>query len=657
MKTNSRKSSIIKTFSLIILFVFTSKANAQCGPAPTGILTPITCYGQTASIDLALNMLGGPYNVQPYLDYQNPGIPIGAYVQMHGAPTYTITNLNAGQYTFYIVDAGHGNCYDSVVVNITQPNILNIATGFGNPYDCNGTVTANFTFAGGTAPYHLQYTQDGTSFNTLTVTSNTTYNSNLNLGAYGFKVTDVNGCIVDQSSTAFGFVAANQSHYYVGFCGVEDSSVTYLTGGNQTLTHNVNTFMQGLGGWFDNMRLKVDYGDGTSITNYNLYTGITNTPIAINHTYSTPGIYKATYTSYNYTNLDSVVIVEFIHNNYSDVWPGDANSDGFANVYDVLNIGIGFGNLGTQRPSANLSWTAQSCPNWGTNLPQGIDMHHADCDGDGGINFSDTTAIIQNYGLSHVMKLSNTVQNNPNDIPLEVNFPAGNYNTGSLVTIPITLGTTSIPANNIYGIAFTLDYPETSVDANNIGVDYTNSWLNSGTGAVYINKNFAAQGKVDIGISRINHANVSGSGTLCELKVITIDNVSGKLNSLINQYYKIENVRLIDFSGNEIPVNIINDTAFIAGSVGLNYNDIVKTINVYPNPAQDKINFNLDLIDSKNASLEIYDILGNRIEQRTLINNTNNVSIDLNLYTSGIYTFKIINQEEQIYTSKFIVSK
>ncbi|MBK9422943.1 MAG: hypothetical protein IPN54_02140 [Bacteroidetes bacterium] len=45
--------------------------------------------------------------------------------------------------------------------------------------------------------------------------------------------------------------------------------------------------------------------------------------------------------------------------NTNDVWPGDANSDGVANLYDLLSVGIGFNTSGTSRVGASTGWVAQ----------------------------------------------------------------------------------------------------------------------------------------------------------------------------------------------------------------------------------------------------------------------------------------------------------
>ena len=65
------------------------------------------------------------------------------------------------------------------------------------------------------------------------------------------------------------------------------------------------------------------------------------------------------------------------------VFPGDANFNQLCNYTDLLYLGIAYGETGAVRPSASLAWTPQYGPNWNDTLPNGRDLKHADCNGDG----------------------------------------------------------------------------------------------------------------------------------------------------------------------------------------------------------------------------------------------------------------------------------
>lgn len=73
---------------------------------------------------------------------------------------------------------------------------------------------------------------------------------------------------------------------------------------------------------------------------------------------------------------------------------------------------------------------------------------------------------------------------------------------------------------------------------------------------------------------------------------------------------------------------------------------------VYPNPATDVININVDNLKG-NATVTIYDIVGNEIVNSNLVNGKNTLNIE-NL-TSGIYFYTIRKDNAIIETKKVVV--
>jgi hypothetical protein len=649
MKRITKKCALLLTTVLGLLLG--DNAYAQCGPSPIATPGSIACNGQTTSVPIDLQLLGGPYNIQPYLDYNYPTIPMAAYATNYSGSTYTLTNQGAGIYKIYIVDVGHGGCYDSVMYTLTEPGYLNFNPGASFPNTCADPVSLGFTMLGGTTPYTISYTQDSTNWYPLTTTSNGSYTTTTTWGAWSYKLTDANGCVVDHSYTAFGYAPNFQSHWYVGLCGVDDSSVSYLTGGNQTIARNVNLLMKGLGHFSDNLKLVVDYGDNTPAQTYTTQVKNSATPISLNHTYAATGVYMVTYKAINLSTPDTAVIVEFINNN-SDVYPGDTDGDGVANNMDVLNLGIGFANVGPPRAGASLSWVPQPASDWSMSFITGLDYKHADCDGDGAIDFPDTLAIVQNYGQSHVMRVGDLDQvASPSDPTLRIDFPSGNYPAGSHVTVPVTLGTSVVPANNIYGIAFTVNYPANAIDASNVGVSFNGSMFGSvGTNAVAIRKNFPSAAGIDIAISSTTHMNMSGFGTVCDLEVITIDNVSGKLFSTSQGYLKFTNVRLIDKDGNELPFNTQKDTITFSGTSGVIEHSL-DNINVYPNPAKEFIQLTCDVSFEE---VQLVNILGEVVFSSTV--NAKEIRISTESITNGVYMLRI-GSGTHVSTRRIVINK
>ncbi|MBK9013208.1 MAG: hypothetical protein IPM82_03480 [Saprospiraceae bacterium] len=81
------------------------------------------------------------------------------------------------------------------------------------------------------------------------------------------------------------------------------------------------------------------------------------------------------------------------------LFPGDANNDGVANQYDLLPIGVAYGQEGFPRPGATLDWLPQFLPQqWLQALPvSGVNLGFCDSDGNGLIDSFDIDAIALNF--------------------------------------------------------------------------------------------------------------------------------------------------------------------------------------------------------------------------------------------------------------------
>ena len=45
-------------------------------------------------------------------------------------------------------------------------------------------------------------------------------------------------------------------------------------------------------------------------------------------------------------------------------WPGDTDYDGQANHYDILNLGLAYGESGPDRPVQGIEWNDLVSENW-----------------------------------------------------------------------------------------------------------------------------------------------------------------------------------------------------------------------------------------------------------------------------------------------------
>ena len=297
------------------------------------------------------------------------------------------------------------------------------------------------------------------------------------------------------------------------------------------------------------------------------------------------------------------------------------------------------GSQGTTRANANTSWTAQPSSNWGQTLPSGIDYKHADCDGDGIVDTLDAMAIILNYGQVHPKpkvkddNTQNQATNRSSNIDLFIDYNASVSN-GQWINIPVSLGTNSNIANDIYSIAFELKYDESLIEANSVSFSIDSSWMGqSGTDLYSISKDFYAIGQLDVGITRLDLNNIDGNGPIGYIS-FKAENNTNQTQALT---FSFDSVSLVNNQGAQIGVNKGIDSIII-NSTSVSINDIepLNNINIYPNPATNFIT--IEGLE-ENASLEIYDLRGQLVINKEINNSLERLNIQ-NL-SKGIYTLSL----------------
>ncbi|MEL7534170.1 MAG: hypothetical protein AAFN10_22895 [Bacteroidota bacterium] len=226
------------------------------------------------------------------------------------------------------------------------------------------------------------------------------------------------------------------------------------------------------------------------------------------------------------TSWDGIAEIE-VFSDIEGVWPGDANDDLIANNFDLLALGQAFGSGGPARPNASLNWQAQSVSSWASNLPSGVNYAHTDTDGSGVVNQDDTLAINLNYGLTH-NKTSGFAQFGAP--PLLIIPEQNSYQSGDTAYASIELGLDTLIADSVYGIAFTINYDPSLVEMGSVQIDYANSWLGiKNQNMLTLAKDDHANGRVDLALVRNDQINQSGFGQIAKIRVVMIDDISGKI--------------------------------------------------------------------------------------------------------------------------------
>lgn len=135
------------------------------------------------------------------------------------------------------------------------------------------------------------------------------------------------------------------------------------------------------------------------------------------------------------------------------VWPGDANHDGIANHHDLLFLGLTHGRGGTQR-NAPLSWAPHDADPWDETFNSGLNIKHADMNGDGMMSFAEDTDILRlHYGLTHSGYHEVLVCQEGNELIVQGGFARVNPTNFNTAT---TIWLNADRIDSLYGIAFTV---------------------------------------------------------------------------------------------------------------------------------------------------------------------------------------------------------
>jgi hypothetical protein len=322
------------------------------------------------------------------------------------------------------------------------------------------------------------------------------------------------------------------------------------------------------------------------------------------------------------------------------VWPGDANDDAIADNVDILDIGIANGATGTTRPNASLTWIGQPSTPWGQTLLSGTDYKWVDCNGDGAISLIDTQGVVLNYGQTH----TNRVLPNENSASLpdlSIAFVQDSVAAGSTGQITLSLGDATLPANSVYGVAFRLNFDAAQISTSSIGLQSGTTWFGTSGGNMMqvVLHPSSSNGYVDVALTRVNHQNASGNGTIGTFYFTATTAMTGTGNAA-SVPVTISNVTIVDSSGVAQSVNVIGDTLTVADPPLITSIDEINhpTDFVYPTQSNDFINVN---VSGTRGTLNIMDLSGRVISTEQVVTGKNTVNV--NVLPAGNYILQILH--------------
>jgi hypothetical protein len=318
------------------------------------------------------------------------------------------------------------------------------------------------------------------------------------------------------------------------------------------------------------------------------------------------------------------------------VWPGDANDDRTVDNNDILYLGLAFSSTGPVRPSASLVWVDQPAAAWANSFATGTNFAHADCDGNGVVDFNDTLAIQNNFSLSH----PKTSLRSQGIYGLRITPDKYRYNAHDTIKATVSI-TQTVP--HLYGIAYTarISAPD---PCHMIGANEASSFISPrlifkklGTTTGYL-----AQ-------SRTNHTDASGSGNIDQIEIV----IDAALTALDSAYLTIDDVLIIDKNGDTVSTESAS-TAIVITNIPLSLSTISTEdkINVYPNPNNGS--FKITKNNADTYRMRITDEIGRTILERDIAESA--TLVDLSRLSDGIYTASFSSPTDT-YSRRIVIRK
>ncbi|MBC7775683.1 MAG: T9SS type A sorting domain-containing protein [Phycisphaerae bacterium] len=409
---------------------------------------------------------------------------------------------------------------------------------------------------------------------------------------------------------------------------------------------------------------QLDFGDGSPLwegTNWD----------TILHPYDDPGIYRTNLTVWStYGCISSVtqllvtdamsMVIEELPLATDYVLPGDADRDYRANVYDLLNLGVGHYSTGAPRPEATTTWSPQFAPNWDKSVAETVNYKHLDCNGDGSVNEFDADVITQHYTAIDTTEVASLLGLPQLRLEFEKDTIVVDPNNPAPVEINawLRVGSPSQPAYGLYGLAFALRYPEYVY--HNPDADYDSDFFGSTNHLLWLSKDLHERSQLDIGLTRKNGLAVNGYGRIANLTfrtdvIIIIDVIARGENKTIPFVVPIRGLRAIDKNGNkfEISAPVAQDTLWIKTleTTGTQEEILQSKVLLSPNPATDAVE--LYTSDLHVVSIEVLNSLGQKVRE-IQPSGTRNTHLEVSDWASGVYTLQI-RSEEGVVEKKLVV--
>jgi photosystem II stability/assembly factor-like uncharacterized protein len=314
----------------------------------------------------------------------------------------------------------------------------------------------------------------------------------------------------------------------------------------------------------------------------------------------------------------------------SCVWPGDTDSSGTVNHFDLLNIGLNYNTAGLARTAnmQNTDWYGHFAEYWSKNSENSsINLKHMDTNGDGTISFTDTLAINKNWEKTHNLIASKPISTLSLTPPISIETSPVSENKS--YDFPIILGDAINTVEAIYGLGFSIGYDANKVVPNSIFITFEKCWL--GKDIITISKNFNDIGRLDVALVRKNKLNIEGRGQIATLHFTVKKGATSSSNQM---NFTIKNSKAIDNTNRLLP---LSEKSSISAVTPTQETGWESDVTIYPNPVQNMIH--IESTDIKIKRVEILDYRG--LRQMELSEQNSFYKIDMTEFPNSFYIVKV----------------
>lgn len=306
------------------------------------------------------------------------------------------------------------------------------------------------------------------------------------------------------------------------------------------------------------------------------------------------------------------------------VWPGDANGDRLPNIYDLVNIGLGYGSAGPERtvfpdPNNPIAWAPNFSDDW-QEYAGAVDFKHLDCDGDGFIDEWDVDAINFNYMPDNAVVSAPT----PGAVPVYLEFDQESFtidnNTPEYFSFSAGLyvGDADHLAENLHSISLNFDYPIGLTVPHSITVDYNDdAFLGHSEDLLTVRRDLVefGQGRYDLAWSQKSGPGSSGYSRLATVNfIVSADIIMGRSVPETPFPTQVNGVYLIDAAGDTLDYDLPGGDTLVIFDQTLANDEVlpgpVGELGAFPNPTTGKVYLQLPQGGSNGTTLEVLDAQG-----------------------------------------------